>query len=202
VLQERAPGVVLHTEAPRVATQTYRRLAGGELDFAIGHFEEPPTGLHRKRLATDRIVYIARKGHPRIRQALSRAERRRERLLVQELVTAGQLPSNARDVHQSRDRIHGVIATTPHPLASLFVVSQSDVITGTVERLAEAYRDVLGLCVLPAPEALPPVETHIVWHDRTNRSPAHRWLLGLIEDAAQGSTRPLPSRRRRNRGAA
>jgi DNA-binding transcriptional LysR family regulator len=179
-LQRRAAGIVLHTEAPVAPQETYRRLGAGELDFALGRFEDPAANIHRRVLATDRVVYVARKGHPRIKRTLSKAAIRSERLLVQTPVTAGEAAPPARSGRQRRDRGPSVIATTPHVLASLFIVSQTDVITGTLERVAEMYKDLLGLRVFPAPAELPPVDTHIVWHDRGHHSAPQRWLLELL----------------------
>jgi DNA-binding transcriptional LysR family regulator len=179
-----APGVVLHTEAPVGAHETYRRLASGRLDLAIGRFEDPPAGIHREVLTTDRIVYVARKGHPRIRKALSKADVRRERLLVQAPATAGETSATLRTIHQLRESVPEMIAATPHLLASLFIVSQTDLVTGTVERVAEMYKDVLGLAVFPAPSKLRPIDTHIAWHQRSLNSPAHRWMLARFQDPA------------------
>jgi len=189
VLQECAPGIALHTEAPVDAKETYAKLANGELDFAIGHFDDPPTDVHSRHLASDRIVYVARKGHPRISRTLSKATMRAERMLLPTPITSGEPPSSLLSFRQSREQTPGLLAATPHLLASLFLVSQTDVITGTVERVAEMYEDVLGLSIFPAPVAMPPVDTHIVWHDRTDHSPAHLWLLDLLEEHARMSTK-------------
>lgn len=187
-LSEEAPGVVLHTEAPMAAGETFRRLQAGALDVALGHFEKPPPGVHRETFATDRIVYVARQGHPRVDASSDRRPAtERERVLVQTPVTAGQRPATPRGPRPDRGRAPTTIATTPHSLASLFVVSQTDVVTGTVERVAEMYKDVLGLTVFPAPVDMPPVETHIVWHERTHHSPAHEWLRGLLNELSHSS---------------
>jgi DNA-binding transcriptional LysR family regulator len=103
VLQECAPGIALHTEAPVDAKQTCGKLANGELDFAIGHFDDPPTDVHRRHLASDRIVYVARKGHPRISRTLSKATMRAERMLLPTPITSGEPPSSLLSFHQSRD---------------------------------------------------------------------------------------------------
>jgi DNA-binding transcriptional LysR family regulator len=194
-LQERAPGMALHTEAPVDAEETYRKLASGELDFAIGHFDDPPGGVHRRHLATDHVVYVARKGHPRISRTLSKAAIGTERLLLPTPITSGEPPSSLLSFHQSREQAPGLIAATPHVLASLLLVSQTDVITGTIERVAEMYKDALGLAVFPSPVAMPPVDTHIVWHDRTEHSPAHLWLLDLLVERARASAQK-PRRRK------
>ncbi|NIW37946.1 MAG: hypothetical protein GWN32_16110 [Gemmatimonadetes bacterium] len=75
------------------------------------------------------------------------------------------------------------IATTPHLLASLFIVSQTDIVTATVERVAKMYT--LGLVILTPPIALPAADTHIIWHERTQHSSAHRWLRGLLMELAR-----------------
>jgi DNA-binding transcriptional LysR family regulator len=64
------------------------------------------------------------------------------------------------------------------------IVSQTDIITGTVERVAEMYKDILGFVVLPPPITLPSIDTHIIWHERSHHSSAHHWFLGLLMELA------------------
>lgn len=185
ILHEDAPGIFLHTEPPSDAETSYQRLRTGELDFALGRFDSPPAGIRRKMLSSDRVIFLARKGHPRIKKALSKEQLKKEPQLLPTPITGGKLPSSLLSLLERRQNGPYFIATTPHLLSSLFIVSQTDIITATVERVAEMYRETLGLVILAPPIALPAAETHIVWHERTHHSPAHKWLLKLLMELAR-----------------
>jgi DNA-binding transcriptional LysR family regulator len=185
ILHERAPGIFLHTEPPSDAETSYQRLWTGELDFALGRFDNPPGGIHRETLSTDRVIFVARKGHPRITNAISKQQLKQEPQLFPTPITRGKLPSSLLSLLEGQPGGPSFIATTPHLLASLFIVSQTDVITATLERVARMYQDTLGLVILSPPIALPDADTHIVWHERTHHSSAHRWFQGLLMDLAR-----------------
>jgi DNA-binding transcriptional LysR family regulator len=185
ILHERAPGIFLHTEPPSDAETSYQRLRTGELDFALGRFDSPPAGIHRKMLSTDRVIFLARKGHPRIKKALSKERLKKEPQLLPTPITGGKLPSSLMSLLERRQNGPYFIGTTPHLLSSLFIVSQTDIITATVERVAKMYKETLGLVILPPPIALPAADTHIVWHERTHHSSAHKWLLKLLVELAR-----------------
>ena len=185
ILHERAPGIFLHTEPPSDAENSYQRLRTGELDFALGTFDTPPAGIHREMLATDRVIFLARKGHPRIKKAPSKEQLKKEPQLLPTPITGGKLPSSLMSLLERRQDGPYFIGTTPHLLASLFIVSQTDIVTATLERVAKLYKEALGLVILSPPIALPSADTHIVWHERTHHSSAHKWLLQLLMELAR-----------------
>jgi DNA-binding transcriptional LysR family regulator len=160
-------------------------LRTGELDFALGTFDSPPAGIHREMLSTDRVIFVARKGHPRIKKVLSKERLKEEPQLLPTPITRGKLPSSVTSLLERHQGSPYFIATTPHLLASLFIASQTDIVTATVERVAKMYKETLGLVILPPPIALPAADTHIIWHERTHRSFAHRWLLDLLLELAR-----------------
>ena len=186
ILHERAPGIFLHTEPPSDAETSYQRLRSGELDFALGRFDSPPAGIHREMLSSDRVIFLARKGHPRVKKVLSKERLKKEPQLLPTPITGGKLPSSLISLLERRQDGPYFVATTPHLLASLFIVSQTDIITATVERVARMYKETLGLVILSPPIALPAADTHIVWHERTHHSSAHKWLLELLMELARG----------------
>ncbi len=185
LLHERAPGILLQTEPPSDAETSYQRLGTGELDFALGRFDNPPGGIHLDMLSTDRVIFVARKGHPRIKRALSKERLKQEPQLLPTPITGGRLPPSLLSLLEGREDGPYFIATTPHLLASLFIVSQTDIVTATLERVAKMYKETLGLVILTPPIALPAADTHIIWHERTQHSSAHRWLRGLLMELAR-----------------
>jgi len=187
ILHERAPGILLHTEPPSDAETSYQRLRTGELDLALGRFDSPPAGIHRALLSTDRVIFLARKGHPRIKKTLTKDQLKKEPQLLPTPITGGKLPSSLLSLLERRQDAPYFVGTTPHLLASLFIVAQTDIITATVERVAKMYKETLGLVILSPPIALPAADTHIIWHERTRHSSAHKWLLELLMELARSS---------------
>ena len=185
ILHERAPGIFLHTEPPSDTETSYQRLRTGELDFALGTFDTPPAGIHREMLSTDRVIFLAREGHPRIKKAPSKEQLKKEPQLLPTPITGGKLPSSLMSLLERRQDGPYFIGTTPHLLASLFIASQTDIVTATLERVARMYKETLGLVILSPPIALPAADTHIIWHERTHHSSAHRWLLDLLIELAR-----------------
>ena len=59
------------------------------------------------------------------------------------------------------------------------IVRTGDDWTATVLRIT------LGLVILSPPIDLPAADTHIVWHERTHHSSAHKWLLELLMELAR-----------------
>jgi DNA-binding transcriptional LysR family regulator len=185
ILHERAPGIFLHTEPPSDAETSYQRLRTGELDFALGRFDSPPAGIHREMLSTDRVIFLARKGHPRVKKVLTKERLKKEPQLLPTPITGGKPSPSLLSLLERRKDGPYFVATTPHLLASLFIVSQTDIITASVERVARMYKDTLGLVILSPPIDLPAADTHIVWHERTHHSSAHKWLLELLLELAR-----------------
>jgi len=184
VLHERAPGVSLNTTAPTEARATYLALREGELDFAIGRFDAPPPGIYRETLSTHRLVFVARKGHPRIKGRLTKKRLREEPQLIPTPITGGQIPARFRALQEEQGATPPITSTTPHVLAALLIVSQTDLIMGIIESVARMYENLLDLVVLSSPIPFPAIDSHIIWHERTHHSPAHRWLLQLLRETA------------------
>jgi len=183
-LDRSARGVLLRTVPPASPESTYGLLRDGGLDFAIGRFEDAPAGVHRRTLSRDRVVYIARRGHPRIKGQLTKKRLAAERQVIPTPVTGGRLPRSL-EPHLEDQRAEWCIATTPHLVASLFIVSHTDLISATIERAAELYKDALGLRVYTPPVPFPTIDTHLVWHERTDNSDAHRWFRTLLLECSK-----------------
>ncbi len=184
VLRDRAPGVSLDATAPMDARATYPALREGALDFAIGRFDTIPPGIYRETLSTDRVVFVARKGHPRIKGRLSKKQLREESQLIPTPVTGGQITAHNRARQEQQGGAPSATSMTPHVLAALLIVAQSDHIMGIVESVARLYEELLGLVVLKSPIPFPAIDTHVIWHERTHHSPAHRWLLERLRETA------------------
>ncbi|CAN92400.1 transcriptional regulator syrM [Sorangium cellulosum So ce56] len=71
----------------------------------------------------------------------------------------------------------------PSFLAGLMIVASSDLLMNAPMPLVHAVAGVLGLVVREAPIALPPVPFALLWHERFQADPAHRWARERIAAA-------------------
>ena len=53
-----------------------------------------------------------------------------------------------------------------------------------VRRLMRSYVKILPMRTFDCPMPIPPIQLRQVWHERTHRSPMHRWLRELIHQVA------------------
>ncbi|HEX3598369.1 MAG TPA: LysR family transcriptional regulator [Polyangiaceae bacterium] len=160
-------------------------LRNGTLDLVAGSDIEPAAGLVRRKLFQDRLVCVVRRDHPHAGKAL-------------DLQTFAGLPHLlvTRDP-QSAGPMDGLLAAhglkrhiamrVPYHLAAPFIVARSDLIVITTRALAEDAASILPLRILALPLPLPMLKVTIVWHERNQNDPAHKWLRELTIRSASGA---------------
>lgn len=185
-LQEDAPGVEI---AFRVSDpeRALEQLARGELDARLGWWPAPAPQLRYKLLFRDRLVCIARKGHPQLRgnpgaEALLAARHVR----VQRPRTGVSMQALDQAVAAQRRELQ-VALHVQSAFALAAAVAASDLAATVTERLAQQLAAQFPLQVLPLPPALavPNVRVALYWHERSHQQPAHRWFRQLITDSAR-----------------
>ena len=183
-----APGIRLrflsesHLDAPF--------LREGTADLEVGVVDSTSPEVRTELLAEDRMVGVARAGHP-----LLDGELTPERFAVE----ADHLTVSRRGkLHGPVDaalaelglqrRVVGSVGSLP---ASLFVLRDTDLVglnTGWGLSLART----LGLVHFEVPLPLPPLKLGMAWHPRYDADPAHTWLRGLVREWMRGAL-PAPS---------
>ena len=64
------------------------------------------------------------------------------------------------------------------------VIQQTDMAVTVPERFARRH----DLHQIPLPVDIPPLETHIYWHESTDQDPANRWMREQMIEIAQQVT--------------
>ncbi len=183
-LETDAPGIdiAFRTSDPEHAPDWF---ATGEIDFRLGWVPDPPQSLRVKLLFRDRLVCIARRGHPRIKGRLStaqyidaahvRVEQPRARVSTGAVDTAvAALGANLR-----------IALQVQNAFALVHAVAQSTLISTVPERLARAMAVHHPLQVLPLPIDVPDARIAMYWHERTHKQVAHRWFRQLLAETAK-----------------
>ncbi|WP_330348530.1 LysR family transcriptional regulator [Streptomyces sp. NBC_00582] len=179
-----APGVRLrflsesHVDAPF--------LREGTADLEVGVLDATAPEVHREHLQEDRMVGIARAGHPLLEGELTpeRFAREADHLIVSRRGKLhGPIDAALAELGLER-RVVGTVGSLP---SSLFVIRDTDLVglnTSWGLPLAES----LGLVPFEVPLPLPPLRLGMAWHPRHDADPAHAWLRRAVrETAAQWS---------------
>jgi DNA-binding transcriptional LysR family regulator len=153
----------------------------GELDLAIGIFDEVPANLMVQKLYSDEVVLIGKKGHPAFNAPLS-------------LEIYAGLPQVAvvlfrdRSLHRTEQVMReaglrrNVIANVPHVLSAFYTVaaSTSQLICGLPHRLVAPFLLGDGFVSAPLPIADSGFDVKQVWHPRSEQSSASQWLREAV----------------------
>lgn len=201
-LTREAPGVDLDVRATD-ARAGAGALEAGELDVLVGLDPGEAPGLRRRALLSDGFACLARVGHPEIAGALDIEQYcRLPHVLISPRGDAGSIVDTAL---AKRGRRRRVALRVPYFLVAPLVVARSDMILTAPTRLARELAAHYPLQILEAPLALPRFTLHLIWHERFDDEPAHRWLREAMiaasrEDAPQARPREGGDARRRSRG--
>lgn len=149
-LADVAPGVsmsCLHLAEPEV----YEGLRRGEVDVAVGRFEQAHPDVECSTLFEDEFCVACRRGHTLARGRITAAGYRAARHIW------ANSPSEtiSRDAKFDYSAFHGSVV--PRWLTALVVAAQSDYIATCPRRLAQSQADLLDLVVLDLPRPEPVV---------------------------------------------
>lgn len=177
-VREVAPGVDLSIRAVR---EPERAISRGDFALMIGRERETVAELMRQRLFTDRLVCVARRGHPALAGGLT-LERYVDAHHV--LVSPRGLPGSIVDEELQRIGVdRRVVLQVPHFLVAPRVVAECDLLLTIPERLAERVTKDLDLVTAPLPFLTPPIQVVQLWHPRHQDDASHAWLRATISES-------------------
>ena len=175
-LRRLAPNVKIESMLAR-RRETTKELAAGRLDFAMDAPLNTDPQVRHVKLLEDSCAM--RRGHPLAKEKLSLDEylslshvhisSRRNGLGMVDLAL-GKMGLQRRIDLRSQ---HYMMATQ--------VIRQTDMAVTVPERFA--HRHDLHQAALPV--EIPPLETHIYWHESTDQDPANRWMREQLIEIAQ-----------------
>ena len=176
-LRSVAPGTrlaVVEMFPSRIARQAER----GDIDLAFHTSEGAPPGLHQRLLFAERYVLVGRAGHPRLKRRPTLTQ-----FCELEHVIVSQDGAGFRGV---TDEVLGevglsrrVVLSVPHFLFMMSVLASTALVAMLPSRLV---RNTPALRVVEPPLEVPGYEMAMLWHERSHRDPAHRWLRDYIAD--------------------
>jgi DNA-binding transcriptional LysR family regulator len=189
LLAGEAPGVDIQVRAPDDAL--LEQLEGGEVDLAVGIFQDAPAAFRRQTLFRDGFACLVRADHPAVA----------DRLTLDDYVALGHILISPR----SRDggfvdralaelgKERRVALLVPHFLVAPLVAATTDLVVTMPRSIAGRVAAGSGLRVLDPPIELPGFAISQMWHERVHDDTAHAWLRGVLLRAAAPATAPAPA---------
>ncbi|HVO14982.1 MAG TPA: LysR family transcriptional regulator [Alphaproteobacteria bacterium] len=192
-----APQVNIHSVQVPQSRLRDAALEAGDVDLAMGYFEDFDGSYRQQKLFDERYVGMVRRNHPTIR----------DKLTFEVFLKTPQL------VYQPRGGGHGyqesavdqvfVAAGVPrrvavraaHAMGVTSIVSSTDLLVVVPSRLAAACRELAEVSILALPVDIPSFEIKQHWHERFHRDPGNAWLRRLVAELFQESRgRPFDGR--------
>jgi LysR family transcriptional regulator, transcriptional activator of nodD3 and syrA len=174
-----APGVDL---VVRVAREPERSLADRDAALMIGPTRDALVSLKRQLLFTDRLVVMARAGHPALADLTLERYCAASHVLVSPRALRGGIVD---DALRARGVERRVALEVPHFLVAPIVVADSDLLVTLPARLAERVAPRLGLATAPLPVETPPIEFMQLWHERDHADAGNAWLRAQVVEAVR-----------------
>ncbi|WP_131107580.1 LysR substrate-binding domain-containing protein, partial [Pseudomonas sp. Sample_10] len=182
-LRRLAPTVIIESFLSK-RRETTKELAAGRLDFAVDAPLNTDPQVRHVKLMEDHYVCAMRKGHPLAGK---------EKLTLDEYLGLTHIHISSRrsglgyvDLALGKMGIQRKIALrSQHYLMASQVMQQTDMVMTVPERFAR--RNDLQAFNLPV-NGVPPVETHLYWHESTDQDPANRWMREQMIELCQQVT--------------
>lgn len=153
----------------------------GAADLALGVFPEAPGGVVLRPLFEDRLVGVARAGHPALAPPLTPE---RYAALDHALFTVRRDASGAVDMALAALGLRRRVALTlPYFLALAPTLAASDLVAAVPVRLADAFRDA-RLATFAIPLDLAPWRLDMMWNPLARSDRGSAWLRDAVSGVA------------------
>ncbi|MAD00321.1 MULTISPECIES: LysR family transcriptional regulator [Pseudomonas] len=161
--------------------ETTKELAAGRLDFAIDAPLNTDTQVRHVKLFEDHHVCVMRPGHPLAKK---------ERITLDDYLAQSHIHISSRrnglghvDLALGKMGLQRrVVLRSQHYQMAPLVMESTDMVMTVHERFAKRHN--LHAVALPIDD-VPPIETHLFWHESTDQDPANRWMREQIIELSQ-----------------
>ncbi|MCU1720128.1 MULTISPECIES: LysR family transcriptional regulator [unclassified Pseudomonas] len=178
-LRRLAPAVVIESFLCK-RRETTKELAAGRLDFAVDAPLNTDPQVRHVKLIQDQYVCAMRQGHPMAKDKIS----------LDEYMSLTHIHISSRrnglgyvDLALGKMGLQRRIALrSQHYLMASQVLQQTDMVMTVPERFARRHN--LNYASLPVND-VPPLETHLYWHESTDQDPANRWMREQMIELCQ-----------------
>lgn len=176
-----APSVRLNLR-PSGTLDIVNLLDRGELDLAIGGFDDQAERFAREPILEDPFVIVMRRHHAAERRELSAEDI--AALPHLDISSTGD-DTGFIDQWLARNGLTRRIALQAPFISAGKLLAQTDMIAAVNRRIAQEIASSNALSIRELPFASPTVRTTMAWHRRLENHPAHRWLRDIVRSSCK-----------------
>ena len=173
-----APSVVGTFDTVSRPVDLEESLRDGVVDVAIDWLPVQLDPYVNRKLFDDRLVLLARRGHPSVGMGLTMEE-----LLKAEFVSIHHRREIGHAPMAIKELLELGIRETAHVSELLEIptlVAGTDLVGIFAASMGPIMEQRLGLQVLPLPLGSPSLPIYMIWHETRRHDPAHRWLREVV----------------------
>jgi DNA-binding transcriptional LysR family regulator len=174
--------------APHTAAECYQvrrrdlsiELASGNLDLAFDVPLTPDPQIIHTRLRSTPQVCVVREKHPLVKGPLTI-----ENYLCLEHLHISSRRGGLGMVDLALGKMgekRNIVVSTQHYMSTAQLVTGSDLAVTVPLHFAEFLKNVVPIKFLPLPFEVQDLETHLYWHESTDKDQANQWLRKMITD--------------------
>lgn len=149
-------------------------LSSGDVDFAIGIFDNLASGFLQSFVLPEHYVCVVRTGHPKFRRGMNLdAFKQAKHAIADSTGMAHAIIDQVLARHHIR-RNGAIRVPSFHVLP--MIIANSDLLAVIPNRLAQAFARSAPIKILPVPVPIPTVDVNIYWHERYHHDPSNQWF--------------------------
>jgi DNA-binding transcriptional LysR family regulator len=164
-------------------------LASGRLDASLDVRWPTTTAVRRERVLSDRMVVVARRGHPALAQGLDLVSYLQQQHVAASGRRAGTLFEDLELERQGLQR--RVRLRCQHYFAACRVAAATDLLLTMPGAYARIANENLPNQIWPLPFIAPTLDSYIYWHADFDADPANQWLREHVRGAFAGLDRAV-----------
>ncbi len=149
-------------------------LGSGEVDFAIGIFDNLTSGIMRSFVCPEHYVCVVRSDHPKFSKGMSLEAFRQAKHAIADATGMAHAVIDQILARHKIWRLDAMRVPQFHVLP--MIIANSDLVAVVPNRLAQAFARSESIRIFPVPIAIPPVDINMYWHERYHHDPGNRWF--------------------------
>ena len=175
-----APRVVLSFDTQTVPAELPDQMRSGELDVAVDWMAADDDRFVQRKLFDERIVFLARREHPRASPGMGLKALRGERYV--RIHQRRGRPSKAIEaIRKVETELNLDVALRVSEFLEVpFVVTTTDLLGFVPASVAQAAEKTGLMGIVEIPVEVPNFPTFMIWHETRRSDKGHRWLRDLV----------------------
>ncbi len=182
-----APGVAVDFNTRTMPIDPTGCMPSGELDLSVDWLPAEGDRFVNRKLFADELVFVARRGHPRVTPDIDAVALRNERFIcIHPRTQFG--PDYLQDIRRAYLDLDIAIFVN-EALEIPYLVWQTDLIGFVPRSLIRDYGAEVPFQIAPAPIRTKPIPIFLVWHESRRTDSGHAWLRTLVAETVIASAK-------------